>query len=95
MRIAGERALGLVGGPRRARRRTRARGSRPRRYDAAGRQLAVVHLAGVDGYEFTASFVAWAAQQDVSGAGALGPVEAFGLEAFEEGARVAGLERVR
>ena len=52
----------------------------------SGRPLAVVNLAGVDGYEFTASFVAWAAQQDVTGSGALGPVQAFGLEAFEEGA---------
>ena len=64
-------------------------------FDASGRPLAVVNLAGVDGYEFTASFVAWAAQQAVSGVGALGPVAAFGLEAFEEGARLAGLERVR
>ena len=60
-----------------------------------GAAVAAVNLAGVDGYEFTASFVAWAAQQAVSGAGALGPVEAYGLEALEEGARLAGLERVR
>jgi hypothetical protein len=57
--------------------------------------LSEVHLAGVDGYDFTASFMAWAAQQPVSGAGALGPVEAFGVAALEEGCRVAGLERVR
>ena len=50
----------------------------------------MVNLAGVDGYEFTASFVAWAAQQSVSGVGALGPVGAFGLEAVEEGARRGG-----
>jgi hypothetical protein len=31
----------------------------------------------------------------VSGAGALGPVEAFGVAALEEGCRVAGLARVR
>ena len=53
------------------------------------------HLAGADGYEFTASFLAWAAQQPVSGAGALGPVEAYGVARLEEGCRVAGLERVR
>jgi hypothetical protein len=54
-----------------------------------------VHLAGVDGYEFTAAFMAWAAQQRVAGAGALGPVEAFGTARLEEGCRRAGLERVR
>ena len=57
--------------------------------------MSEVHLAGVDGYEFTASFLAWAAQQPVSGTGALGPVEAYGLERLEAGARLAGLERVR
>ena len=38
-------------------------------YDAAGRRLSEVHLAGVDGYEFTAGFLAWAAQQRVVGRG--------------------------
>ena len=50
--------------------------------------------AGTDGYDFTASFMAWAAQQEITGTGALGPVEAFGLERLEEGARLAGLARV-
>ena len=53
-----------------------------------------MHLAGVDGYEFTAGFMAWAAQQPISGAGALGPVQAFGLERLEAGAAEAGLSRV-
>jgi short subunit dehydrogenase-like uncharacterized protein len=95
MRMAGERVLSLVGGP--------EAGTTPggrswiaaEAYDGAGRQLSEVHLAGVDAYEFTAGFVAWAAQQDVDGAGALGPVAAFGLERLEAGAAVAGLERVR
>src|SRR3954451_19086149 len=64
-------------------------------YSAAGDKLSEAHVAGVDGYEFTAGFMAWAAQQPVSGAGALGPVEAFGLERLEAGCRAAGLERVR
>jgi len=63
-------------------------------YDGAGRQLSEVHLAGVDGYEFTASFMAWAAQQPVTGTGALGPVAAYGLGRLQEGARLAGLDRV-
>jgi hypothetical protein len=94
MRMAGERVLGLMTGP--------EAGTTPggrswiaaEAYDGAGRQLSEVHLAGVDGYEFTASFIAWAAQQPVSGVGALGPVEAYGLERLEEGARRAGLDRV-
>jgi short subunit dehydrogenase-like uncharacterized protein len=64
-------------------------------FAASGERLAEVHVAGVDGYEFTAAFMAWAAQQEVTGAGALGPVEAFGLARLEEGCRLAGLERVR
>ncbi len=92
MRIAGERALGLVGGGEPGGTRSWIAAEA---LDASGRPLAVVNLAGVDGYEFTASFVAWAARQDVAGSGSMGPVAAYGLEAFEEGARVAGLERVR
>jgi short subunit dehydrogenase-like uncharacterized protein len=94
MRFAGERVLGLVSGP--------EPGTTPggrswiaaEAFDARGRQLSEVHLAGVDGYAFTAGFVAWAAQQPVSGAGALGPVEAYGLERLEAGAAAAGLDRV-
>ena len=85
MKFAGERVLGLVSGP--------EAGTTPggrswiaaEAYDAAGRALSEVHLAGVDGYEFTAGFLAWAAQQPVSGAGALGPVEAYGLERLAGG----------
>ena len=54
-----------------------------------------MNLAGPDAYDFTASFIAWAASQRVEGAGALGPVEAFGLERLSAGASSAGLERVR
>ena len=63
--------------------------------DVSGNVLATVNLAGADGYDFTASFVAWAAQRSVEGAGVLGPVTAFGLQALEAGARSSGLERVR
>jgi hypothetical protein len=95
MRFVGERALGLLDGP--------AAGTTPgtrswiaaEAFDASGRQVSEIHLAGVDGYEFTAAFMAWAAVRRVEGVGALGPVEAYGLRALEEGARAAGLERVR
>jgi short subunit dehydrogenase-like uncharacterized protein len=66
-------------------------------YDGAGRQLAEVHLSGADGYAFTAEFLAWAARaaaaRRIKGTGAIGPVEAFGLEELERGCAVAGLSR--
>src|SRR4051794_29849303 len=95
LQAVGERAAGLIPDP--------EPGTTPggrswiaaEAFSAAGDKLSEVHVAGVDGYEFTASFMAWAAQQPVAGAGALGPVEAFGLERLEAGCRAAGLERVR
>jgi short subunit dehydrogenase-like uncharacterized protein len=66
-------------------------------YDAAGAQVAEVHLSGADGYAFTAEFMAWAARAAaagrVGGTGAIGPVEAFGLDELERGCAVAGLSR--
>ena len=67
-------------------------------YDRGERPLAEVGLDGQNPYAFTAALLAWgaerAADQGVEGAGALGPVEAFGVEALEEGCREAGLARV-
>jgi short subunit dehydrogenase-like uncharacterized protein len=68
--------------------------------DAAGEPLAEVHLTGTDAYDFTASFLAWAAQRAAGGNrpsvhGAVGPVEAFGLDALEQGCAAAGLTRLR
>jgi short subunit dehydrogenase-like uncharacterized protein len=98
LQAAGERLMSLADGP--------AAGTTPGTrswipaiaYDAAGNALAEVHVGGVDGYEFTASFLAWAAARaasaGVEGTGALGPVAAFGLDVLERGAAEAGLERV-
>jgi short subunit dehydrogenase-like uncharacterized protein len=65
-------------------------------YDGSGRELAEVHLTGVDGYTFTGRVLAWgaqlAAEGGLQGAGALGPVDAFGLVALTDGCRWAGLE---
>ena len=65
--------------------------------DATGRVLARVRLAGVNGYDFTAGMLAWGARAAASGrlhgAGALGPVGAYGLDALCEGARSAGIDR--
>jgi short subunit dehydrogenase-like uncharacterized protein len=64
-------------------------------YDAAGRQLSEVHLKGVDGYTFTGRMLAWAAGRaaagGLTGAGALGPVDAFGLAELVAGCAEAGI----
>jgi short subunit dehydrogenase-like uncharacterized protein len=66
--------------------------------DASGMQLSEVRLEGVNGYDFTAGMLAWAAMRaaegGLSGTGALGPVEAFGLEELEAGCSEAGIHRV-
>src|SRR5215217_2924591 len=100
LQAAGERLVSLAGAP--------EAGTTPGTlswvpaiaYDAAGEPLAEVHLSGTDAYDFTASFVAWAAQRSAGGnrphaVGAVGPVEAFGLDALEEGCAAAGLTRLR
>ena len=64
-------------------------------YDAAGRALSEAHLEGVDGYTFTGRMLAWAADAaahgGLKGVGAMGPVEAFGLEALTAGCAEAGI----
>jgi short subunit dehydrogenase-like uncharacterized protein len=65
--------------------------------DAGGRDLAEVRVTGVNGYDFTGGMLAWAAMRvaegGVNGSGALGPVEAFGLDELEAGVKQAGIER--
>jgi short subunit dehydrogenase-like uncharacterized protein len=98
LRLAGERVAGLAPGPAAG----RAPGGRSwvaaEARDAAGRPLAEVHLSGADPYTFTAAFLAWsarrAARAGMRGTGALGPVEALGLDALREGCEAAGLTRV-
>jgi short subunit dehydrogenase-like uncharacterized protein len=62
-------------------------------YDADGKPLAEARAVGVDGYTFTAEVLAWGAMNAdaIKGSGALGPVEAFGLDALREGCESAGL----
>jgi short subunit dehydrogenase-like uncharacterized protein len=66
-------------------------------FDGGGRQLAEVHLSGGNWYAFTADFIAWVARAAaggrVKGAGALGPVQAFGLDELERACATAGLKR--
>jgi hypothetical protein len=64
-------------------------------YDAAGRPLSEAHVTGIDGYTFTGRMLAWGADRAAAGAlkgvGALGPVDAFGLDELVEGCAWAGL----
>jgi short subunit dehydrogenase-like uncharacterized protein len=64
-------------------------------YDAAGRPLSEVHVKGVDGYTFTGRMLAWGADRAAAGAlkgtGALGPVDAFGLDELVKGCAEAGI----
>jgi short subunit dehydrogenase-like uncharacterized protein len=65
---------------------------------ADGRELAQVRLRGPNVYTLTGRLLAWGARQaaggGLAGTGALGPVEAFGLEPLAGAADAAGLERV-
>lgn len=66
--------------------------------DSSGAQLAAVHVAGANVYDFTAAILAWGAattlRSGLRGTGALGPVDGFGLDALQTGCREAGLQRV-
>ena len=63
--------------------------------DANGAELARVELRGPNGYTFTGDIIAWgavtAAARGLAGVGALGPIDAFGLDALEAGCASAGL----
>ena len=66
--------------------------------DRGGRRWsAACELTGPEAYGFTAAMLAWgatrAAGHGVRGTGALGPVQAFGLETLTAGAAAAGLVR--
>jgi short subunit dehydrogenase-like uncharacterized protein len=64
-------------------------------YDSSGRPLSEVHVKGVDGYTFTGRMLAWAADRvaggGLKGTGALGPVDAFGLDELVRGCAEAGI----
>lgn len=66
--------------------------------DMHGAELATAMFDGPNPYPLTAGLVAWAAQQiisgQVSGVGALGPIEAFGLPTLTAACAAVGLKRV-
>jgi short subunit dehydrogenase-like uncharacterized protein len=67
--------------------------------DDAGNVIATAGADGISGYEFTGLFLAWAAEATAkgeaghAGAGARGPVEAFGLDRLEAGCADSGIRR--
>jgi short subunit dehydrogenase-like uncharacterized protein len=67
-------------------------------FDALGKQLSDVRLEGSNPYTFTGAILAWGAHAAASGAlrgtGALGPVDAFGLDDLAAGTAEAGISRV-
>jgi len=97
-----ERVAGFIGG-RVGEAPSRATLERSRTYtvaevrDGSGEVVSRVELAGPEAYGFTAAMLAWgatrAAESGVHGTGALGPVQAFGLEELTAGAAEAGLVR--
>ena len=89
---------GSTGGPGADERATNGSHVQAYAYDAAGHELSHVVLEGPNGYTLTAAFLAWGASRardgGLHGSGALGPVEAFGLDRLEKGCAEAGLRRV-
>jgi len=65
--------------------------------DASGTLVSRVQVDGPEAYGFTAAMLAWgatrAADEGALGTGAMGPVQAFGLDALTAGAAEAGLVR--
>jgi hypothetical protein len=68
-------------------------------YGAEGTLLADARVEGVNVYDFTAGALAWGAEAAASGGitqtGALGPAEAFGLDALTRGCAEAGISPSR
>jgi short subunit dehydrogenase-like uncharacterized protein len=89
------RAPGSSGGPSAAARARTGSAIVAIAYDRAGGELARTRLVGVNGYTFTGEILAWgairAAEGGLSGAGALGPVDGFGLDQLTAGVASAGL----
>jgi short subunit dehydrogenase-like uncharacterized protein len=69
-----------------------------RTVDGVGRQLSQATVEGPNGYDLTAELLAWGAAMMLTGrhtaAGALGPADAFGLDALVNGCADIGLRRV-
>jgi hypothetical protein len=66
--------------------------------DGGGTLVSEVRLEGVNPYELSAELLAWGAEGAAAGrlldTGALGPVDAWGLDELEAGVAAAGMRRV-
>jgi short subunit dehydrogenase-like uncharacterized protein len=97
--VFARRVKGSTGGPDEAARSRSSSTVLATAYAADGRELNTVRLEGVNSYTFGFQMLAWAAitasARDVTAAGALGPVAAFGARELEAGVRAAGIDRVR
>jgi short subunit dehydrogenase-like uncharacterized protein len=93
--LMGRAVKGSTGGPDAASRANSSSFVLASVYDAAGGLLSEVRLEGINAYTFTAEILAWgamtAAAGGLRGTGALGPVDAYGLDALQEGAAGAGM----
>jgi short subunit dehydrogenase-like uncharacterized protein len=96
--LFGKLVKGSTGGPGATARATTTSVVLAEAFSASGERLAEVRLEGANGYDLTAGFLAWgaetAARGGIQGTGALGPVDAFGLDALEAGCAEAGIARV-
>ncbi len=94
-RLVASRSPGSSGGPDAATRATSRSHVLADARAADGRLLRRVRLDGPDGYDFTARILAWGAMRAADGAvrgvGALGPVQAFGLDELLDAVRDAGV----
>jgi short subunit dehydrogenase-like uncharacterized protein len=94
---AGRFVMGSTGGPDAATRAKARSHVVAVASDAGGAPLATVRLEGDNPYDFTGAMLAWgataAAGGAIHGSGALGPVDAFGLDALEAGVAEAGIAR--
>jgi short subunit dehydrogenase-like uncharacterized protein len=95
--VATRLVKGSTGGPDAAERARSGSHVQAYAYDAGGRELAHVVLEGPNGYTLTGAFLAWGASRardgGLQGTGALGPVDAFGLDRLEKACAEAGLKR--
>lgn len=67
-------------------------------FDDNGTLISRADLVGIDGYTFTARFIAWAAHTVLNDGllknGAIGPIQAFGIDKLKEGCEQSGLKAV-
>ncbi|MGZ6696158.1 MAG: saccharopine dehydrogenase family protein [Solirubrobacteraceae bacterium] len=96
--LSGRLLRGSSGGPDARSRATHRTFVIAEAFDGAGGLLSESLVEGVNAYDFTAGVLAWGAQAAASGAvqgtGALGPAEAFGLDALARGCAEAGIAPV-